>query len=408
MFAGAGAAAQNARTKLASKRAEKPADAPAPVATGTATSAASVPAPAAPSGTPPARPAPGKSATTSGDAPRRNAPLQASVPASRPPVSEQDKAREAEAMTIFGARGAQKNTGNFAQRGLMAAGGALLILIAVAVWAIYFSSSDTTQMASSQEQTLSTDTSADGVTGIEAPETLATAEQGIGAPAALDAPDTAATETPDTEALADAGDTAPDGAGDAVLPEEQVDALVADALTEAPEASTPAETTLAEAGADAPATPEPQAAQDASTQGGEDSAQAPVAIASDSPQLDSETATVQSLSLPSGMAVPPVEEVAFTPPPPPPPFGTEFVFDDRGLVVATPEGALTPSGVTVFAGRPDTVPAPREGTILPAAPEAAPDAAEEPAPAPTAEVAPRAERRAGRRRHRKRHRRCRR
>jgi hypothetical protein len=40
----------------------------------------------------------------------------------------------------------------------------------------------------------------------------------------------------------------------------------------------------------------------------------------------------------------------------PAPAGTRFTVDERGLVVATPEGALTPEGVRVFAGRPGLTP----------------------------------------------------
>ncbi|WP_370240477.1 hypothetical protein [Pararhodobacter marinus] len=415
IFAGAGTTAQSARPtrdQSHEKAAEKPVA--APPATGAASAAAATsgapsaatpaaqPAAAALPSKPAARPAPGNAAApVSSERPaRREAPLQTTVPASRPPVNEQDKAREAEAMTIFGARGAQKNAGNFAQRGLMAAGGALLLLIAVAVWFIYFNSPDGTQIASSREETpaLAESTAmaeGDGAGGIEAPETLATAEPDVAAPEALDTPEDPVTGG---DALADAGE------GEALSPEEQVDALVADALTEAPEADSPAETALAEAtpvdqaGDQAGDPSEPQqpspdtdtaaaAGTETATEGASEGAQSPVAIASDSPQLDSETATVQRLSLPSGMAVPPVEEVAFTPPPPPPPFGTEFVFDDRGLVVATPEGALTPSGVTVFAGRPDVVPAPRAGTVLPAAPEADAEAAPDAQPEAPADEA---------------------
>ncbi|NOD63628.1 MULTISPECIES: hypothetical protein [unclassified Ruegeria] len=36
--------------------------------------------------------------------------------------------------------------------------------------------------------------------------------------------------------------------------------------------------------------------------------------------------------------------------------GTRFDLDDRGLVVATPEGALNPEGITVYLGRPSKVP----------------------------------------------------
>ena len=39
------------------------------------------------------------------------------------------------------------------------------------------------------------------------------------------------------------------------------------------------------------------------------------------------------------------------------PFGTEITFDDRGLVVASPEGTLSPNWVMVFSGKPQVVPA---------------------------------------------------
>ncbi len=48
-----------------------------------------------------------------------------------------------------------------------------------------------------------------------------------------------------------------------------------------------------------------------------------------------------------------VDLVAFTPPPPP---GVIFDIDERGLVVATPEGALSPEGVMVFQGAPPVRP----------------------------------------------------
>ena len=54
---------------------------------------------------------------------------------------------------------------------------------------------------------------------------------------------------------------------------------------------------------------------------------------------------------------------------PPPSLGTRFDLDDRGLVRATPEGALTPTGVTVFLGSPVINPGARPGTAPPAEPE---------------------------------------
>ncbi|MEP1522037.1 hypothetical protein [Ascidiaceihabitans sp.] len=48
--------------------------------------------------------------------------------------------------------------------------------------------------------------------------------------------------------------------------------------------------------------------------------------------------------------------------------GTAYTLDDRGWVIPTPEGAVTPDNVTVYLGRPPVVPPTR-----PAAPEAAPE-----------------------------------
>ncbi|RBI87443.1 hypothetical protein DRV85_00460 [Rhodosalinus halophilus] len=45
----------------------------------------------------------------------------------------------------------------------------------------------------------------------------------------------------------------------------------------------------------------------------------------------------------------------------PPPPGSVFDLDERGLVIARPEGALTPQGVRVFAGQPPVVPPSRAG-----------------------------------------------
>jgi hypothetical protein len=49
-----------------------------------------------------------------------------------------------------------------------------------------------------------------------------------------------------------------------------------------------------------------------------------------------------------------------------PPPGVAFALDDRGLVVATPEGALTPDGHLVTLGRPALVPPARSLVALPA------------------------------------------
>lgn len=49
-------------------------------------------------------------------------------------------------------------------------------------------------------------------------------------------------------------------------------------------------------------------------------------------------------------------DLAFVAPNNPPPPGTEYDLDERGFVVATPEGAETPEGALVFAGKPSLTP----------------------------------------------------
>lgn len=84
--------------------------------------------------------------------------------------------------------------------------------------------------------------------------------------------------------------------------------------------------------------------------------------------------------LPSGVTA----DAALADPVPPPPPGTSFDLDESGLVIATPEGALSPTGILVYAGRPPLVPPAPPPGLLPAAP--APDV-EAPVPAtPEAEA----------------------
>ena len=68
-----------------------------------------------------------------------------------------------------------------------------------------------------------------------------------------------------------------------------------------------------------------------------------------------------------------VGDLALAEPVPPPPPGTTFDLDPNGLVVPTPQGALSPTGILVYKGRPAKVPpAPPAGLFPTLAPEAAP------------------------------------
>lgn len=73
-------------------------------------------------------------------------------------------------------------------------------------------------------------------------------------------------------------------------------------------------------------------------------------IASIDPKIQSQDAVALPNSLPRDIDSAPRPETR------PAPAGTTFDLDERGLVRATPEGALTPSGVRVFAGTPPIVP----------------------------------------------------
>jgi hypothetical protein len=78
----------------------------------------------------------------------------------------------------------------------------------------------------------------------------------------------------------------------------------------------------------------------------------------------------------------------------PPEPGTRLARDERGFILATPEGTLTPDGLLIFAGQPSLIPPTRPGTAAPpeavaAVPESeAADEVDEAAAAEPAAVAP--------------------
>ncbi len=72
-------------------------------------------------------------------------------------------------------------------------------------------------------------------------------------------------------------------------------------------------------------------------------------------------------SLDADFTSPPPADAPMPAQPLPPPPGAAFRFDDRGLIIPTPEGAVTPEGGIVILGRPPVVPPPRSTAIAPAA-----------------------------------------
>ncbi len=81
----------------------------------------------------------------------------------------------------------------------------------------------------------------------------------------------------------------------------------------------------------------------------------------------------------AALPVPSARDRSILPPLSPMPAGTHFDLDDRGLVKATPEGAVNPDGIRIYLGAPPLVPAARPGS---AAAEAAAEAAAQAAPVP--------------------------
>ncbi|MFN4099035.1 MAG: hypothetical protein ACK4GT_04595, partial [Pararhodobacter sp.] len=239
--------------------------------------------------------------------------------AARTTTIDSEKAREAEAMTIFGARGMQNTESTLARRGLMAAGGALLLLIAVAIWALYFNRDETTQLASGSG-TSEVASGGGAMPGIEAPEQLAATGEGeaVTPPTALPAPEPAVSEpevtatAPDATTPETAVPTDPDQmlealvrqALDETLPTESLDPPIGEVVV-APPAETAAETaqTAAPETVDsdtvATGTAESEAADTATATAGTaetGTASTELAETSDSPQVVTGESTVQRLS----------------------------------------------------------------------------------------------------------------
>jgi hypothetical protein len=266
-------------------------------------------------------------------APSRPVPTEPIVPQSRPPADEKAKAREAEALTIFGARsGSTVGGGDGARRGLVLTGAVFALLIALGLGIAFFAGGPETEVAAP--------------IATETPEETAIApEEPVAAPPATE--DTAATEPAppapgDTDALATSDDAAPSLDADARL-----DAMVEEALRQEAPAEQFAEPEIGGTGtlAEDPASGSPA----------------------------EEPSPLERLTLPGPLQLPDVDLPALISLPPPPPFGTEMELGDDGLIIATPEGAMTPGGVTVFARSPSEVP-PARPNITPPAPQAEPGA----------------------------------
>lgn len=380
-----------------------PSDTPAPAAPAAAKGAAAPPArkaPAAPAkSTAPksAKPAKGRSAAPKApvvEAPAKPpspdaaaASLTAPVPqpgdgtpaAPRKAPAQGDlRAREAEKMTVFGARPSQQDLPAAPRRGMrrLALGSVALVALLVAGWVLLGIEPDPAPEAPEQAEAQPAPAEAAAVTQPEAIALLPPEE----------APEQAAATPPPPEVAEPAA------------PEET--AAETPALPLTPMEIRPAPATPAEAAARYAATgiwqraPQPPVSPVATPLG-------EIALAALTPT--DRVAPVTGLPDTSAARPP----VTFTSPPNPPLADQRFTLDARGLVAGTAEGARTPEGHMVYAGRPPVVPPARPAeTLQPGAegaegaeaqpvalPLATPpaDSAETPAPEAEAQTEPQAE-----------------
>jgi len=276
---------------------------------------------------------------------------------------------EAMRLTVFGARGAEPDHApgrSLPLIGLLA----LLFLGGAAGWAGLFG--DGAMQAF--------------VTGRDAPEAVASAAEAAPDAATSDAalPRSAASRTPVADPVADAartaGDTA-DSAGTATIaalpdpseapqdgteraaPGDTQAAAVPAPAGDAAEAADPAAADTARSEARYAATgiwqSAPGAVPEPSGEGLGD-----LVVGTSDPRIS----TASAVALPAAMERTDRAPVRFADPAP---AGTEFDFDDRGLVRAVPDGAMSPDGVVIYAGLPARLPPARPAETL-GTPEAAP------------------------------------
>lgn len=270
--------------------------------------------------------------------------------------AERQRAAEAEALTIFGARTGQGvGTPGMARRGLMAAAGFGLLVLAGGVWLAFFSNRPA-PVELAQD-------------AVPQAEISAPAELSAAAPPLPIAPSEQPPEQPavsqTAEAPLSAQETTPDAAVPSTDPEVLLEQLVQEALDDSLPQMPAADLseTIADLAAVAPGSETatlqgvPQAAPVA-----ESVADPQIAAMPDAPEPG--PSQVQRLVVPAPLELPPLEEVALVLPAPPPPPGVDFDLGPDGLVVATAEGALSPTGILVYAGRPEAVPPTRPAATL--------------------------------------------
>lgn len=262
---------------------------------------------------------------------------------------------ERERMTVFGARNNAPVGGKPRFLGLMLTAALLIFLAGVAAWASVFLDEGLARLFRSPAPETQVATLPAGTD--PQPETAAlpdTPPQSEAAEAlqlaALDPEPEAGAAAPQREAARD-GTPAPEPASPALSRP-----VAPRALSPEEAAATYAATGIWQRAPASPLTPPDEGVED-------------VYVASIDPRVESSDAVALPVAL-SPSDEPLVEDPGLPPPP-----GMTFDIDDRGLVRATPEGALTPQGLRIYAGLPPAVPPLRTPPEAePEAEETAPDA----------------------------------
>lgn len=312
---------------------------------------------------------------------------------------------EADAMTVFGARGHSRQPGKPRYLGLILTVALLLGLAVLALWSTYYLDDRSTALPPPAES--------------DSPQIAATdPAQPVTRPPAAEAvlPEVTAETTPEPAAP----ERQPEPAQPAApAPDDRIDAAVAEALTEAPPAQIsaseaepdpeeladrelemallqqPASTALDTPAPDQVARPPPTRAEAETSYAATgiwqlDPEPLPEATGGDRLEdiyvasIDPVISSQDAIALPDarglGNDLRPASLL------PPPALGNSFDLDARGLVRASPEGTLSPDGVRIFSGTPSVAPGPRPGSALPvaAAPATATPTAEAPAQPETA------------------------
>src|SRR6056297_2187281 len=241
---------------------------------------------------------------------------------------------EADRMTIFGARTSQRGQrGKPRFLGVILTAALILLMVGVAAWATIFPDSGVGRL----------------LRGVE-PEIALTPEiPEIAAPASVPEARETVTEDP-----------VPEATPRAAVPEPEIGLPPEPEITLAPEPETGLEVAEEPEPVAGPLSPDEARARYAVTgiwQTPPAPPQEPEAGTIDDfylTSIDEDVPMGDAVALPAVPGLAPDARPA-TPAAPAPP-GTQFTLDARGLVVATPEGALTPDGVVVRAGPPPVIP----------------------------------------------------